>query len=316
MLHVSLASASRLALTSLLVFSTSKALAAGVGGLTPTVPKDSPCDAPTPDSNMGFSAHRSLTTVFGYRNIHLVSVPSFNGLGDVADTGAAMPCSGSDGVVNADDLLCDWWTSRQGSMVVSRRNEPLEQWDSRMAYRDAATGDIVFAGDWTAPLIADEAFLVSVSGADNLASLVGSHDPNHPGHVLQPAPSGNDALVILNVPYHTMYRTADEILCGLPIARDPVNGWEDIVAPIGEPDTCPNGIFDNASGTLMTVSTYDNVADGQPTDGTFVERSVRRDPATGLLEFTGIDFLLETTHAYFASYGATHQPTTFLSPHY
>ena len=78
-------------------------------------------------SNMAFKLARHLDTVPGFLNVYFVSVPGWLGLPDVADTSDPSPCTPAagvgDGVMNADDLLCAWWTSGRGSLTLSRRDE-------------------------------------------------------------------------------------------------------------------------------------------------------------------------------------------------
>ena len=274
---------------------------------------------PTPDSNIGFKLERTFEATPGHKAHYLVSVPSFFGLTDVADPAAPDPCDPpggvGDGLVTADDILCDWWTSRQGGMAVSRLDHATQQWQVRTIFLDAATGDVVLAGDWTAPLVGGEAYALSVSlpgigGVQNPVIIVGSHDPGRPCQDDVDVPPGfASAETLLSYPYHGMYQFADELLCGL--ARW---DWNDADGD-GFPDTCDDGIFDAASGVAMTVLTYDNEP-GSPSRDTFVGRTVTRSPATGELEFTGVNYRLTPGDAYLASFALPHPGTSFCPPHF
>jgi hypothetical protein len=276
---------------------------------------------PSPLSNIGVTCSHDFHAWDGRENVYPTSVPSYLGVGDIADSGAPFPCvppgGVPDGILNADDLLCDWWTSRVGAFTISRRDMALEQWQSRMAFRDPATGDVVFAGDWTAPLIDNEGYLVQLStlGAPevaNPATIVGSYDTSFPGQPLVVPPSGNDAVALLNLVYVTMYTQADEILCGL---RDV--DWGDADRD-GNPDQCQGrGIFDWTSGAPMTVMAFDATIDGSPTDDQWVTRTVSRPGPGPELVFTGTNFdLVPCPVGYLATYGPPHGGSIFLSPHW
>jgi len=300
-------------------------LAAASGPRGPGGARDVPLAASTPalpappaepKSNMGFRLLTYLDPTEGFCNHYLVAVPLFFGLGDEADSSLADPCSTTtgDGTLNADDVLCSWWTSRDGGMVVSRWDEPTQSWQSRTAWRDAATGDVHFAGAWTAPLVPGEAYAADVSAPDgsslsNPVVIVGSHDPSTTGQPLSVPPGESRWTVLLNLPYHTMYWHLDEILCGL---RDV--DWVDGDAD-GWPDTCDGGIFDSLTGSRVLVGTFDDDP-ASPTADSYVWLSVRTDPATGLLVFEGVNDELVPGRAYLATAEAPHGGRTFLSPHF
>lgn len=288
-----------------------------------------PARTPDPLSNMGFLWQGDFAAVPGFKNIYLVAVPYFHGQEDIANssrTDACDPAGGVDGVVNADDLLCAWWSSREGAMSLSRRDEPGGTWQTRTAFRDDTTRQVVFLGPWTEPLVPAEAFLMQVAGpnggaASNRTHIAGSHDPGYSGHVLRLPNSGEGQESLINLPFHTMYQTADEVLCGL-------EGLDWIEGPDGNPTTCPTGtgaggtggIFDNVSGARMTFMCFDNVPDGNGTDNQWVWRTVSKDPITGALIFEGADFdpwpLGVSPPAGLASYGPPFTTSIFLSPHF
>ena len=292
----------------------------------------SPPRTAEPTSNMGFKWEGDFKAVPDFKNIYIVAVPYFLGATDIANSAAPDPCDPAgarDGVVNADDLLCDWWTSREGAMSVSRRDEPSGTWQTRTAFRDDTTRRIEFIGTWLEPLVLAEGYLVQVSGPNggamsNPAVIVGSHNPAFSGHVLQLPVSGEPQESVINVPYHSMYQTADEILCGL-------EGLDWFEGPDGNPTTCPTnagsggsgGIFDNLSGAPMTIALFDNYLDGNGTDNEWVWRTVSKD-ATGALVFEGMDYDIWPgsppasggTPGQIAWYGPPFVTSTFLSPHF
>lgn len=267
------------------------------------------------DSNMGFLVTVVLDATEKHDQ-HLVSLPFFF-QEDAADSSLDDPCSGTmgDGVSDANDLLCSWWTSEQGSMVVSRWDAESQAWQSRFIQRDPVTGEIVLGGDWTEPLVPREAVAVSVSPPPGQASIVneaiiaGAHDSSAPGQLVALPPGSTTAQFLLNVPYHTMYQRMVELLCGLEDVD-----WNDGDAD-GWPDTCEGGLFDDVTGSRVEVGGFDPSAPPSSPDG-FVALSVRRDAATGELVFEGTDGDVSVAHAYLARIEAPHSGATFLSPHF
>lgn len=180
--------------------------------------------APAQASNMGFKLERE----FDFRvnaqgrpltNIYMVSLPYFNGMGDVANTGFAGPnkCVGDggaqpgptsgDGWINVDDAICDWWQARNavlpptpetaGSISVSYYNRtdclPVSRLVSvrfniptfpatGLFPPDDGDGDPSNNTDlWT-----DRGYQVNLAAPTgftprNRVIIVGSHDPAFPG---------------------------------------------------------------------------------------------------------------------------------------
>ena len=269
---------------------------------------------------MGFLCSVALPTVPGFENIYLVSIPGFFGQGDIASTSDPDPCQpvgGVDGIVNADDVLCDWWISRAGSMTISRRDEPTESWQSRMISRDDITGVISLTGGWTSALVAHEAYYVTVtppaSGpVDNLAIITGSHDPSYPGHALALPASGAALVTLLNVPYHTMYYHAVELICGLSGVDFADNDRD------GLPDggVCPRGLYVSGDTGSITVAMFDNTPDGGATDNSWVTFTAQPNPSPSSMSFTGTNFTLDACRSYLIKMAPPHGGATFLSPHF
>jgi hypothetical protein len=290
---------------------------------------------PAEASNMGFKLERSLDLIRDvnnrpHGNLYYVSFPLFNGLGDVANS-APTPnnkCVGDptgppagDNVINADDAICDLWTSRQGDMAFTYIDRDTCSKRSRTATNQGAIIGIRFSGAYTDVLTRDVGYAVNIGSAgsttlspQNRAVIVGSHDPSYAGRQILFAPGCGPTANredLLNLPYHTMYQFADEILCGLENVD-----WVDANGD-GKPDTCDparGAIFDGQTGQFhgLSVTTFDNDAN------TFVSRVVTRNallPPPGLV-FTNTNFDLRPGDAYLLNLSRQHVPTTFLSPHF
>lgn len=309
---------------------------------------------PAEASNMGFKLERSFNLVRRtadskpLQNVYWVSAPLFNGLGDVANNDAAWTgtnkCVGDatgptagDGRIDSDDFICDFWTARSnpataGTFTFSYINRETCTPVARIA--TVQLGAIRFTGT-TFPAVADIGYqvLVTVPSAAtfspvNNAVIVGSHDPSFAGRQIVASPDcptgapnccGASATRtdLINLPYHTMFQTSDEILCGLEGVD-----WTDGNAD-GRPDTCWNdantngrwdtgelttGVFDGR--VAMTVSYFDN------TEAVNAPVSRTATIQLGSLRFTGTKYNLVPGDAYLLTLSKTHSPTTWLSPHY
>lgn len=273
-------------------------------------------------SNMGFKLERDFRVVPAFQNIYLLSFSLFNGLGDVGATtvpsgnhcvGDPGSAAAPDGVVDSFDALCDLWTDRtiNGSFAFNRFDRDTCQFQTTFGSKGpfgVTFGGVAFnlerdAGMWitvssTAPTL-----------PTNRAVVVGSHDPSYTGRTIRvPSPDCTPRNDLMNLPYHTMYQRANEILCGLEGVD-----WVDADSN-GNPDTCTRGIFDGTHA--ISVGTFDNIADSSVTtvDNQFSFRIVTI--VFGRLSFSGPNFDLTPGDAYIASISPTHVPTTFLSPHF
>jgi hypothetical protein len=279
--------------------------------------------APSADaSNMGFKLERAFEVHDGLRNFYFVSFPLFNGLSDTADSGnSSDPCGGPpDGDINADDAICDLWTDRDSSMGGS--GFTIQKFDTSTCLYVARTGvkvsptNFFFTGGFTAPIDSgvnrEIGYLCNVARGpadppiENRAVIVGSHDPSFAGHPVDTA--GGCLQDIINVPYHTMYRQANEILCGLETVD-----WVDDDGD-GAPDTCPNGIYDINSGPGQgaTAQTFDNDP-ASPTANLYVARTVVNLGTS--LRFLGSNFDLRPGEGYPINMAAG-TSSVFLSPHF
>ena len=264
---------------------------------------------------------RALPSGVPTANEYFVSVPLIQSFEDLANSSAteSNKCVGDpggpsapDGLINADDVICAWWTSRpsgQGSFLIARRDEPTAAYLDRSGWWDAATSSIVFAGPWTAPLGSeDEGWVVFVDGAvgtQNRFVVTGGHDSTTTGRVISAA---TDTQFLVNEPYHAMYQRASEILCGL-------EGVDSIdVDGDGWVDYCHRGIFDESHD--VTLVTYDNDIDGSPGDGTYVSLTVSMSPLTRRIVFSGTNFELKPGRACLAFITPSQLPRTFLAPHF
>jgi hypothetical protein len=282
---------------------------------------------------MGFKLERSFDAIpvgtppftRGFRGFYFLSKPLFDGLADIADSNdpSGFPCTGTgDGIVNADDGLCDWWTSRQGQIILQHFREADCTYELRSLLVDFL--GLTSAGSYTAPFtdpgtqIDSDAYWIivpfdpAVGPTSNQAVIVGSHDPSYAGHTLAiPASNCKPNRPFINLPYHTMYRTVDEILCGL-------EGTDWVPDANGNPSTCNGGIFaspDNGgSGALIVVQTFDNVPDSSSTDNQYITRSALVDFLG--LAFAGTEYDLTPGDSYEVVLDPAHTPTVWISPHF
>lgn len=277
-------------------------------------------------SNMGFKLERDFAFVPGFRNLYFVTFPLFNGLGDIAGaTGSpgSNRCNFTpDGVVDANDFVCDAFTDRNTcttcSFAITKLDTATCQFVTVKADKSAILG-ITFQGTaWslTQDPNREIGYVVNVANGatspvpTNRAVIVGSHDPSFTGHTVSQATCSRDYLA---VPYHTMYQKAVELLCGLE-----GTDWVDTTPADGRPDTCPNGVFDPVSRRRVAVTTFDNVVGNNEfpnTDNNFITYQVEIPFGTALV-FQGNNFSLAPGEAYLVNLAAGYQPRPFLPPHF
>lgn len=258
-------------------------------------------------SNMGFKLERSFSYTTGTRNLYLVSFPLFNGLGDVSD-GAG--CAAGDGVINADDALCDLATDRDASaggalMTMQKYDDGACSFVGRTILKTPAGYSFIgaFTDELTTAANREIGYFVNVNknpadpDLENRAVIVGSHDPSWAGKMV----SRTCSQTLLNLPYHTMYRSANEILCGLE-GVDWMDGDGN-----GNPDTCDAGLFDPTSGVSVTVQTFSN-------DSGYAGRSVFA--VGGNPVFIGTNFDLTPGDAYVFNMNTGYGDRLWLPPHF
>jgi hypothetical protein len=284
------------------------------------------------------------------RNIYWMCFPLFNGLGDVADAVAVDPvtslpytnvCIGDptgppgpagDGNIDAFDLLCDSWTGRLdvsgGAMTISYYNAASCSIGSIAATRLFNLPNVGVSRQTNFPpagtdLWTDIGYQIQVGRpnpnnppAHNRSVIVGSHDPAFSGHTITfsracgTAAARNDLVAI---PYHSMYKTSKEILCGLEGVA-----WQDVAPADGIPDTCDGGIFDNQVGTThsIQVSTFmnDDPAVGGITG--IVPQAASRSQVLGFRLSPVTPFDLKPGEAYLVGTSSAHVDTILRSPHF
>lgn len=286
-------------------------------------------------SNMGFKLERSFTYVPqpGYRNIYYQSSPLFPGLADTArGTGSGDRCAGPpDGMLDLNDLICDEFTDRGtcsncsfGALNLNTTTcqiEPLVATKNVLGLNFQGTslpGGHQLNEDPQRAL----GYQINVTGQaasppQNHAVIVGSHDPSFAG---LPISVATCARVIVGIPYHTMYRRACEIGCGL--ANDP-SGFPDAdgnTVPDGSASAavCPDGIFDTVSGKAISIITYDNEPGNNEgatnTDTQFITWTIQRNILG--MQFSGLNFALKPGEGYVISLSNGHNTTTLLPPHF
>lgn len=316
---------------------------------------------PAQASNMGFKLERDFDYLRdgqnrALRNIYWVSLPYFNGLGDVADSVSTVPgsnppalypnrCVGEanappgpagDGIINSSDFICDMWTARF---------TPASGGTFAVGYVDSTTCAFVFASasirlgnvawgvapDFPASgdLRTDIGYQVSIDrspGGDprNRAVIVGSHDPSFAGHVVSYSNSCGPLAPrqdLLAIPYHTMYRNPVEIACGLEgVDFGDTNPADDMPdQPATPPFTvCTGGLFDGTHTlAVQTVKVEDPAIPGNVNGFQSLVTSFSA-LGGGSVRWTPATnpFVLKPGEAYMISVVAGHNPTTFRSPHF
>jgi hypothetical protein len=308
--------------------------------------------APAQASNMGFKLERDFDYLRlssagnrGRINIYYVAFPFFNGMGDVANTGAtnANKCVGDsdgpaagDGIINADDAVCELWQARATAATTPPGSFAFSYFDTgtcsivtRLAR--VVLGRVQFSltpFPSTGDLDTAIGYQVNVgvsSGTNpdqrNRAVIVGSHNPSYAGKTIAYTPTCGTGgppccnaasaarIELVSLVYHTMYRTSVDILCGLQGVDWPDANNDNI------PDdgSCPNGISDGSHTIAVTTVKNEDSATGG-TNG-YVSQSARY--VLGRLTLTPVTpFALVPGDAYQINIPAGHITTTFLSPHF
>jgi hypothetical protein len=272
--------------------------------------------------------------------IHWVSLPLVPSIPDAANSNAlnANKCVGDangplagDGLLNADDLICLWWTARAnpatgGTFTLSR----IKSDECTPIGRTGAIslGAVRFGGH-VFPIVPGEAYQVlvttppaSTARPRSHAVIDGSGNAAWSGMVVSYAPTCSSGqttsccgasaprLHLLNLPYESVYVHSDEILCGLEGVD-----WSDADGD-GKPDTCwddadldrrwdpgeaTTGIFDGR--TLVSVATMPATAPPQVPTWRHVSFTL------GRLRFNGTRFPLVQGEAYVALLNPGHSPT-------
>jgi hypothetical protein len=241
-------------------------------------------------SNMGFKLERDFdfkrnaANQRALLNVYYVSLPNFNGLGDVANStgaGGSNFCVGDpggpvagDGEINSHDAVCDWWTARPvretaGSfqlISIDAANCSTFLVTGRWGLSGPTIQGTVFPPAGT-DLWTDRGYQVNIAPGlagnpdpRNRAVIVGSHDPSFAGQLLHYSMTCGTAAGradLITVPYHTMLQEPVEILCGpRGIAwQDVDNNWRpDDTSPAG----CAGGIFDGTRTAQVIAAKNDD----------------------------------------------------------
>jgi hypothetical protein len=247
----------------------------------------------------------------------------------VGDPGG--PAAG-DGRITATDLICAWWTARANPVTAGTLSLYTIKSSECSLYGRSGTvqlGAIRFTGpDFPIdPSIGLDVF-VTVPGTasyspHNHAVIDGMGDPTFSKRLTwSPTCTGGQTTNccganaprtdFLSTPYDTVYRTSDEILCGLEGVD-----WQDVNGD-GMPDACfddangngridrgeaPTGIWDGAHA--MTVYRFIN----EPVPNGMVARTVTL--ALGRSRVTGVRFDLVPGDAYLYKMGPNYLPVTW-----
>jgi len=215
----------------------------------------------SPLAAQDLSATRRFHAEPGVAGRYYLSLPFGGGLEDLANSSLSDPCdlssASADGVLNADDLICTIWgagdlASRHGVITVFDYT-PDCRVRARTALRTRFGGPVLFIGS-AFDLRPEAGFQVSVAVLpdqplpDDTVTFTGPCAPALPLQVV----GGACPFALLNLPYDTLFRTANDILCGLE------NIWWYDADGDGDPDTCPHGLFDAVDGLPVTISYYQN----------------------------------------------------------
>lgn len=225
---------------------------------------------PRTASGQEVSAERRFHAEPGQPGRYALSLPWAGGIEDVANSDLEDPCdlssAVSDGWLNADDLICTIWGAgvledRHGLIMVSDRDAGCREL-ARTAFRPAEGEAPVFIGP-AFDFRREAGFLVTIVALDgqplpdDRVVFTGPCEPTLPPQDFDGACSPQ----VLNLPYDTLYRTANELLCGIYEVD-----WTDGDAN-GVPDTCPAGLFGASQGTSVTVMVHLNPWDLVPRPG-------------------------------------------------
>lgn len=301
-------------------------------------------------SNMGFKLERDFdfernaSNQRPLLNVYYVSLPNFNGLGDVANsTGPAQsnycvgdaggPAAG-DGEINSHDAVCDWWTARPvrntaGSFQIISIDSP--NCTTFLVTGRWGVGGPTILGTPFPPtgtdLWTDRGYQVNIAPGvpgnpdpRNRAVIVGSHDPSFAGQLLHYSMTCGTAAGradLITVPYHTMYQEPVEILCGLRGLhwQDADNNWRpDDTSPAG----CAGGIFDGTITAQVIAAKNDDPSLGGVSG--FVPQSARLSgfPPNQTVTISPPDppFHLIPGESYRVPLAPGQADKTFLSPHF
>jgi len=272
----------------------------------------------------------------------------------VGETGG--PTTG-DGWESIDDYICDWWTARitspgalagTFSLTYFNRNDCIPKTRNAVFRLGVPnfSGDLFPADDgdgdpsnntdvWTD--IGLQVNLAATGATDtprNRVIIVGSHDPGFPGHPISATPdcantggalpccNARAAQVdLIGVPYHTMFRSAVELLCGLEGTDWTDDGMDQGGKPAGtagdaRPDSideCDTAAWDQTNALAVSMWFNDITTNGPKTC------SVSK--VLGRISWSACpnsqNFSLVPGEAYQYNILRTHVgTTTFLSPHF
>lgn len=311
-------------------------------------------------SNMGFKLERDFdhktTSAAGNRpllNVYYLSLPLFNGLGDIADSVAINPatnqpwrnkCIGDgngppgpagDGTINSDDLLCDLWTSRSdptraGAFQIIAIDAPNCSTFVRSGSIRIGGNPEFAAGDPFPPpgteLWTDRGYQINIDIAQavesprNRAIIVGSHDPSFTGQVVRFSNTCGATAVrsdLLTVPYHGMFQKSVELLCGLRgVAWEDVdNNWQPDDRSVAG---CDGGVFDGVHSIQVLTALNEDPALGGRSGFFFQSARLGGIPPNQVVQLAPLDpeFDIIPGEAYAVVIQPNQVDTTLAIPHF
>lgn len=262
-------------------------------------------------SNMGFKLERNLNQVAGSQSFYIMSFPFYRSFNDLWNTGGGV--LGTDGAVQSDDVLADWFTNGDGACDGG--------WECvggiTLMYFDntcpgATCNQFVFqtiAPDpfTSAPAITGVPFQVlDTAGADPTQGflaqiidsgafpviIVGSENPDVV-QVRVDRVTGSQSFFPFSMLYHTTWTTSADVL------QAAWDGQDDLAE-------CP---------LIFTIMDFDNNCPASPTCNQFVFQSIAEDPFTNCLaSTTGTPFNLVPGNGYMFQLSASGSDIAL--PHY
>jgi len=258
-------------------------------------------------SNMGFKLERNLNQVAGSQSFYVMSFPFYRSFNDLWETGVGL---GTDGLVQSDDVLADWFTNGDGScdggwecvgaitLMYFDNNCPggtCNQFvfqtigpDAFPPYAPVMTG-VPFPVMDTAGAEPRQGFVAQITAADANGDgipdpgafpviIVGSENPDVVSFRVDKVAS--QSFYPFSMLYHTTWTTSREVLQAAWDNQDPA---------------------DTNCSLSLTFMDYDNNCPASPTCNQWVFQSVTGnafDPCGQPPDFTGTEFNLVPGNGY------------------
>lgn len=248
-----------------------------------------------------------------------VSLPYATSFADVGESGVpgnrcvGYPGSAArpDGIIDATDALCTIWSAGDPSRIGSSIGFQIWDPDTCLPQMITASNGVFGINFGGTPFSLDHGagyrLTMSAAGrpppADFLVNLVDGCPAGYPGMTVISRCAV--PVLLLHVPYDTLYREWDEVLCG-----QRGFDWDDLDLD-GSPDQCRNGIFD---GSHAVTALMHDARRGSPTFGLYVTRGVTYSRLAGRPLFSGASLPIVAGDAIFVLLSPGHAPTIWDPP--